>query len=244
MIVTLAPRFDVVKKGFAVRPFLFFILFSLSSSLFAAHELFQRGKFWTDLSIRGTVDDAKKYDYLVRFNLRFAEQESIFEERIVRLGIGTWLSDRHHLQLGIQAKHDVPYNEDRPEHGFRFQQQVTSLWVRNKTFLANWRARLEERRELGKAGWSFRFRERIQFRFFWKNSAGIEPIFREEISLLLNHPDWVSRKTLDQNRVFLGFHKQLSAHWSYQLGYSNQFKIRDPNIMNHIAILSFDYERN
>lgn len=108
----------------------------------------------------------------------------------------------------------------------------------------NFRTRLEQRERSNQDTWNVRVRFKAISIAQKPLFADFQPMISDEVFLLLNHPDWVSENTFDQNRLFIGFQVRMTQTLWWQLGYINQYIERNHNtgsVMNHIASVSLAY---
>lgn len=131
-------------------------------------------------------------------------------------------------------------NNDIVSHENMLYEQVS--WSFSPTL--NFRTRLEQREKSNQDTWNVRVRFKAISIAQTPLFANFQPMISDEVFILLNHPDWVTENTFDQNRLFLGFQVRMTPSLWWQLGYINQYIQRNHNTgssMNHIASVSLAY---
>lgn len=125
-------------------------------------------------------------------------------------------------------------------HEYMLYEQVS--WSASPSL--NFRTRLEQRERNNQDTWNWRVRFKAISIAQTPLFADFQPMISDEVFLLLNHPDWVTESTFDQNRLFIGFQVRMTQTLWWQLGYINQYIERNHNngsVMNHIASVSLAY---
>ena len=111
--------------------------------------------------------------------------------------------------------------------------------MRRERMIVVQRSRLEERVSHLVGGTSVRLREATLIKFKQLISEKISPVFFEEAFILLNHPAWVSKKTISANRAFLGVEIPLDKQMGLQVGYMNLMLNADKTQHVNMLYLSF-----
>jgi len=224
---------------FIVRRFLFFLLavFFVPNCLAASTE--QSTKLWTSVQKKGYIS-RDKWGYLVQLHVRFGDDSPSFDSGIARLGLGYHSSKTLSFWVGYDflSKQDVGTIKFSEEQ--RCWQQLSWEIPTLAPSQLIYRARLEERESTKGSGVAFRLRQKITLKKGNSRMGGtVVPFVADEIFFNLNHPEWISSKTVDQNRLFVGLDIPLGKGRTLKIGYINQFEFRDVNRMNHIIYCSY-----
>ncbi|RUR14872.1 DUF2490 domain-containing protein [Legionella septentrionalis] len=193
---------------------LFSLLMLLFSSTLFAGKTFTGS--WDGITL--TTDPHKPFFFYFQTEGRFYNSY-VRDELFTRSAIGYSASKKLSLWAGydfFQSLHD----SKEIVQGVWQQGQYQLIDVEKLTF--TWRSRLEERFATFGAGTALRLRNRalIQFNKLIQNKLSL--IIYDEVFLNLNHPDWVSSKTLSQNRFFLGARFPVKENTSVVMGYINR----------------------
>ena len=171
---------------------------------------------------------------------RFGFDSPIFNTGIVPLGLGRQLSQTVSFWLGYDfvPKKDVTTKKSLVEQEV-WQQLLWKIPTQSPTLLTS-RSRLGERRSTAGSGVSFRLRQKFTIKMNGSTRGGSDvPHISNEIFFNLNHPEWVSSKAVQQNRLFFGFDVQIGKDRVLEIGYLNQLEFREGvNRMNHIISFS------
>jgi len=178
--------------------------------------------------------------YTLQFHVRLEAEDPYFDTAILRGGLGKAVNPRLNFWLGYDF---IPFTQDNPtriEYEHRPWQQLIFQVPTESTPYITLRTRLEERYQPDESGIALRLRQRATLTFKEITKKSFTPIAYEEVFFNPNNPDWVSTRTLSQNRVFLGGNLPWTRKRIVEMGYVNQYQARNgsANQMNHIFSVS------
>ena len=156
--------------------------------------------------------------YALSFEARTNFKDSGDNQYLMSPSIGYTLSDRQDVWLGYDLflTNKISIDEQR------IWQQDQYAFVKNNKQTLTLRSRFEQRFSTDDDGVALRVRERLTWvlnNFFAKKYS---PEVYEEVFFNVNNPDWVSSKTLSQNRLFMGVSTPLNKKTALLVGYLNQ----------------------
>jgi Protein of unknown function (DUF2490) len=215
----------------------FLILICLAQVSFA-RSLKQNGSLWTILEKAGKFSEQGNLKYLFLGEGRFDvinTSSNVFELAKGRLGLGYQLGDPATFWLGYDVNGTLPLDSDQGTLENRFWQRLNyQIWLGHHKSLTVI-SKIEERKRTDNTNWAYRLREELKLKLIHKLAKNLTPIISDELFFNLNHPDWVSSSTFEQNRAFIGISKALNIEYLLTMGYMNQFRVRSPNNrMTHI----------
>ncbi|WP_081726643.1 DUF2490 domain-containing protein [Legionella oakridgensis] len=173
---------------------------------------------------------------------RFYFNHSNVDELLMRPALAYNVSKKLSVWIGYDFFQSI-HNSERINQAFWGQAQIKMIDSNSINLVS--RTRLENRLSTLGQGQAIRLRERgfVELKLFPKIKP--RPILYDEIFLNLNHPDWVSKKTISQNRVFLGIKISLSKTTDLIIGYLSrtQYNTEETikeNLANVMFEVSFD----
>jgi len=229
-------------KGFLVRKLITLLLFLISCQALPAYAATHYFQSWTSLKWVGDIKESK-FHYFLNAQARLIAADPTFNQAVFRAGLAYNLTSRTSLWLGYDYVPTQPVGK----HTFRYEHRSWQalLWraPKRKYIIPTLRTRLEQRYLIGNPGVALRLRQKIAITFapiLRIAPKDATPVIWDELFFNLNHPSWITKNTIDQNRVFLGYSIPIAKRIIFIIGYLNQYKIRNPkNIMNHILYASF-----
>lgn len=195
-------------------------------------------KDWTAANILGSFSDNSSFKYYLEPQLRLIDTNSVFNQFLLLGGIGYQINKDITVLLGTGwIKTRTPENTETQER--RIWEQLN--WrINNKlNWSINSRTRLEQRERLDYAQMSIRLRERMWIRIPFKKWESYSFSCFDELFFNLNHPQWASPYTLEQNRAFIGISKQISNTITIDAGYLNQYVRASTNYQDNVFLLNF-----
>ncbi len=215
------------------------LLYTLATSVFA---LTQNEKLWIGA---GTVRDLSsdgKWRYLLMTQARFIDESHPVQSILAEGGIGNVISKHSTLWAGYRYTGRNPYNGYTPED--RLFQQIVSKLLSSDSNEITYRARLEELIIRDTAGISLRLRHRLAFTHKKAVIYNLEPYLFDEIYTQLNRTEFTPNYFIFENRAFLGFKIRVNKKKSIELGYMNQYQMRQrnqsQNVMSHVLVIMYD----
>lgn len=212
-----------------------FLLFFLTST----HALIEETKQWSDFNIQGPFSKDSPWLYWAAIQNRLIDHVDYFDDLNMQGGIGYSVLNNLSFWQGYQWFSNNQMSDLGQEN--RLWQMMVYTPINNPQLRVISRSRMEERRLESSGQWGFRFRERVNVVLPQKIFHRYSPEIYDEILIKLNQPDWISsNNTFDQNRFFVGIQFPTSRISYLELGYINQYLIREPeNIMANIIYCGF-----
>lgn len=217
-----------------------YCLFSLLCASRAIGETHGETKLWNLAVVTGSFTESSNVRYYLQPQINFIDDKYKFHNAFVYAGLG------YEFGLGNQIWAMAGYNYLKKEDGHirrldMFRQQLDWRLADNAIFLINNTTRFEERKDTKEPGWAVRIRERVMLRLPFKSWERHSLVVFDEIFLDLNHPRWINNNTfLEQNRAFIGIGTTLSKHVFFDVGYLNQYQMREENVMSNVLYCIFN----
>lgn len=112
--------------------------------------------------------------------------------------------------------------DDSNQHRQAVWGQVQINLPKNNWAEINSRLRTELRFSTLGHGNAYRARERIMLTFPLTRNNTVSPVLFDEVFFNFNHPEWVSNKSISQNRIFLGLEISFDKKTGLLFGYLNR----------------------
>lgn len=221
----------------------FVILFLLFSGLATAH-LRSRGMLWAGFDLSGKFSTDSKWHYDIINQGRFADNRSSLEQYFFRPSIYYQYNKKWSFWVGYDLIPTIPRNSLNSFLEQRIWSQTQYAVKFAKYFELSSRTRLEMRWRQNRQDTAYRLRQRLDLSFIDFNHLGINIDIFDELFLGLNNASWVTDRTLDQNRIFLGLIIPLRKNFALEVGYLNILRPRSPNnLMDNVfvAALAFNF---
>lgn len=214
------------------KHFLFcFLLFTADASL--ANQ--SRSELWTNVTVAGRT---QSYLYELQPQLRFNEQGSPIDAFIAQAKIGQRISQQSTFWVGGRfGTNELDTDTARKE--IRFLEELKWDLPNRSPFKVQFRTRLEQRKAFDASRVAHRFRERIDLKKPWRRGIGV--ISYDELFVNLNHVDWISTHTFDQNRFYLGVENKTTPSSNVRIGYLFVYVPSNPPQANHILQCSASF---
>lgn len=189
-------------------------------------------KLWSLLTLSGNYGT---FVYNIEPQLRLIDQNNTFNQFLTNAGGGYQVAPSWQFWLGqtistlSQDAGPGDFEEYRMWEQIIWQHAFQSAQLTSRT-------RLEQRKSFYFPEWANRFRERILI-----NIPLTEPLsltLSNEILINLNQVDWITTKTLDQNRAFIGIVQNLSPSTSVSIGYMNQLLFTPIRQADNVLVLN------
>ncbi len=169
---------------------------------------------------------------------RFADDASKFSQGIIRPGIGYQITDTTSVWVGYAwAPTSTPYVRAPFDEQRLWQQLIWSdkfSWGRLTS-----RSRMEERWAPQGDVMGARYRHLLKAAIPLAFAPGYSYIIQSEAFVSLNDTDWGPRRGFDQNRFFTGLGYAFNKNISTEVGYMNQYIIRQgANYMGHNLVVN------
>jgi hypothetical protein len=174
-------------------------------------------KFWSSFTLNGNYGT---FLYHIEPQLRLIDASKPFNQFLTNAGGGYQVAPSWQLWLGqtISTISQDTVAGDYEE--YRFWEQA--VWQHNLATLSLIsRSRVEQRKSFYFAEWANRFRERLLINIPLTDNFSL--VTSDEFFINLNQVSWVTTKTWDQNRAYIGLTQQLSKSTFLSVGYMNQW---------------------
>lgn len=199
----------------------------------------QKAGLWNDLTLVGYFPEDNKFEYLLNGQLRWLNQQHYFQTGIFQTGLGYKVLPKLSLWGGYQWESGNQIRNTAAVN--RLWQQTSWNIISNDNFIFDNRNRLEERESVDQSQLSYRLRERFTLLFPKKLYGNYTPLMADELFFNLNKPVWVSNRTFEQNRFFVGIDIPVRKDF-FEIGYLNRYIFRTiNNEMDHILYLSYNF---
>lgn len=192
-------------------------------------------KQWSELIVTGPWHDTQHIRYIMNSSLRFIDEHHGFEIGLIGYGLGYQYRPHIGFWLGYQWNSRNQINGHRQED--RIWQQIIWDAHRFNRYVFTTRTRLEERFRNSAPGTSYRLRERVALQCAKHTPGRVCAVTRDELFVNLNHPQWVNRQSINQNRYFVGM-DIYAKHHLFEFGYLNQYTLSNTHHnMDHVLYL-------
>lgn len=193
-------------------------------------------KSWIGLELVAPLDDCKKYYFDFFPQTRTNWTDGVYDETHTEVSFGDKVLPNLSFWFGYTS---VAPGVVRKENDL--WQQILWVMADNKCINFTSRTRVEERRTTSQPEWADTLRQKFIILLPNAINKNIMPLISEEIFINLNHPVWVNRQTINQNRAFIGFRVPLDKHVNFDIGYMNQYVLTNTvNQINHIIFLTLN----
>lgn len=194
---------------------------------------------WTGFVVVGPAKFGPTIKYYFDSQLQLLDDPYKFEEVYSSVGLGKQVNDRWLLFIVNRFSISKELSDGQMNYEYMLWEEANWSTVLKNALNVSTRSRLEERKRFSESEISLRLRERIMFRkpLRW---PGYTFVISEEAFFNLNHPAWVSNQFFAQNRVFIGFGKELSKKMQVDIGYLNKFQFGDSQQMTNILAINFN----
>ncbi len=174
-------------------------------------------KLWSSFTLTGNYGT---FLYNIEPQLRLIEATNAFNQFLTNAGGGIALNPTWQFWLGQTISTVAQDAEPGSVEEYRSWEQV--IWQRQiKSIRLNSRTRVEQRKSFAFATWANRFRERMTANI--PLAEKLDLVVGNEILVNLNRVEWLTTKTWDQDRIYVGFTRQLSKSTFLSVGGMNQW---------------------
>jgi len=222
--------------------FLIILLACILPMLALANALDQRSKFWTNFRVDGDITKDTKWVYLFDVHIRFRDQDPAFDQAIFRPSIGYHFDERWTAWFGYDFLPKQSTDDDLDLEQ-RFWQQLSYKPVITEKFKLTLQSRVEQRENFEVNGVAWRWRQKILMLFPGLLGRSVTPLISDGLYFNMNRVPWITKNTIDQNRLTAGVLITCSHQFDLGVFYVNQYLVRDPNnIMNHVLYVSLQWD--
>lgn len=208
---------------------LFVAFLSVTSPIMAVQST---DKLWSLITLSGNYGS---FLYNIEPQLRLIDQNNTFNQFLTNAGGGYQVAPAWQLWLGqtigtlSQDAGPGDYEEYRMWEQIVWQHSFDSAKLTSRT-------RLEQRKSFYFSEWANRFRERMLINI--PLTTKISLALSNEILVNLNQVEWITTKTLDQNRAYVGLVQKLSPSTSFGIGYMNQLIFTSIRQSDNVLVLN------
>lgn len=215
----------------------------LATQTLYAKPLQQETKLWLNLMSNKAISKNGKWRFSPWVYVRLFNPNHVFDQGLAQGLVGYQWTPRMITWLGFNY---VPMVINATGKYTAEKRGIAQLTVAlsqrgNHTFALGNRVELRIRNNEAHPAWRYRQGVVLIFPNVFKKGRGV--ILREQLYFNLNHPRWVNRQTINQNRFLAGvlnFSATTKRQWI--LGYLNQFVVRDAsNAMEHYLYLEYGF---
>lgn len=216
------------------------LLMLSSLPLFTTAHTVTHTKEWNTATIIGSFTADKQWKYTLQPTLRFRDDKYKYESTLLFAGLGYQANTDTTVWL-LGGRTNNRRTSGNIENVNVIRQQTDVILADNAIAKATYTNRLEARKNTSESEWAYRVREMLTARLPFASWQGHCLTLINEAIFSINHPAWInSTSLLEQNRAFIGIGTTLSSQVSFDIGYLNQYQIRQPNEMSNILFLFFN----
>lgn len=230
-----------MEKGFSMRNCLLRSFYAcmlscfIFSMAFANENTTRHTKVWLQSTIIGPLIPDTKFRYYLLPRVRFIDNKYKYEESSVYLGLGYQPIESLLIFAGVTLLNSKSLEGDIHKD-YRYFQQTDWAMVSCECIHIINRSLFEFRKRQHEKQYASRLRERIMIRIPLSCFPNKSFVFYDEVFLNFNHPRWVSRKFVADNRIFVGMGFTLSKTMFLDLGYLKQYQYSKPNRINNVIL--------
>lgn len=218
-----------------MKHFIFIACYFFSSLLYSKDSY---DKLWELVTYTGQY---KTFLYQVEPQIRLINRSDAYEQFLINLGGGRNVTPTLQFWLGqtfsnVASSNTVAEDVTRSSvNEYRNWQQLfwTEIYHSNTIAL---RSRLEERYSFENSPWAVRLRERGYWTIPFTTRQSL--VLSDELFVNLKLVPWVTTKTIDQNRAFIGILQNVSPNASFSISYMNQYIFKNAPESNHAVVLN------
>jgi hypothetical protein len=225
--------------------YLIALLFFLSAT--PVWSLANTNKFWIPITLNGNYGDFL-YSVEPQFRLveprtsSFNKRNNVFNQFLGNFTGGFEVYPEWQLWFGQTISTIAQDAIARSREEYRAWEQITWQHHTLKNIQINSRFRAEQRKSLDFPQWAFRLRERLIIQVPLTQNMAYE--LSNEVLYNLNNVPWIDTTSWDQNRAYIAIVQTFSKHYSFAIGYMNQYLFRHKPLeqANNVLYLNFRYD--
>lgn len=194
---------------------------------------------WSALQYSGEFEKKPDYLYELELHAEFINKNNVFDEGLIRFGLGYALDGMKSLMMGFDFFPALGFsNRQHEEYRIWQQLEINSTTKRINLFS---RTKIEERKKSGYSQIALRLRQRFTLQSLTPLFKNFLPLVYDEIFFNFNKANWVDTHIINQNRIFLGFDRSYSS-FSLEIGYLNRAFFGTKNVtITHILYLTWKF---
>lgn len=201
----------------------------------ASAEIEEDGRYWLNLYMQGKLPVENLY-WSMDTHPRWRNEGEHFDTLILRPSVFYKLIPKASVWLGYDTVINHPagkssYTENRLWEQFMYQFDPVG-----EVSLTS-RSRIEHRDREGFSDVAHRWRQMLRAVVPSGLHSQFSWVVYDELFVNLNTTDWIQRRGIDQNRLFLGGNWKFSPMCNGEMGYLNQFvNARNSDQDNHVLL--------
>lgn len=215
------------------------LIFFIFTSAFANEPTTRHTKVWLQTTVIGPLIPDTKFRYYLLPRIRFIDNKYKYEEGSIYLGLGYQPIQTLLIFGGIALLNSKSYEGDIHKE-YRYFQQTDWTIVSCDTIHVIHRSLFEFRKRQHEKQHASRLRERIMIRIPLTRFHNKTLVFFDEVFMNFNHPRWISRKFISDNRIFIGIGFTLSKTMVLDVGYIKQYQYANPNRINNVIFTNLN----
>ncbi len=189
-------------------------------------------KFWSLMTLTGNYST---FLYYLEPQLRLIETKGVFNQFLNNVGGGYQVAPDWQLWLGQTIGTTSQDAGPGSFEEYRIWQQIVWQHSINSVRLTS-RTRLEQRKSLDYSQWANRIRERMLVNIPLTSDYSL--VMSDEILVNLNRVQWITTKTWDQNRAYVGLVRSLSKTTFLSAGYMHQWIFTVPKQSDNVLVIN------
>lgn len=197
-----------------------------------ANELQKHTKLWTNMPISGNLTRNQKWKYYIEPQLRLIDDKYKFDQVNLFIGAGYQVSSALKFWLGLFRRYQIELNGSSHQEYRLWEQMDLSLIDRSYIQLSS-RSRLEERKNFIRSQIANRFREKLTAKYPFNDKHRFL-VLSDEIFVQLNKPEWVTNRTISENRASIGIRIPIKQFTAYEIGYLIQTQYGKVNQLSNV----------
>lgn len=190
-------------------------------------------KLWSLLTLTGNYGT---FLYYLEPQLRLIQTNRMFNQFLTNAGGGYQVAPAWQLWFGQTITTTSQDADPGNFEEYRVWEQIVWQHSINTVRLTS-RTRLEQRKSFDFAEWANRVRERMLVNI--PITTNISLAMSDEILVNLNRVQWISTKTWDQNRAYIGLVRQFTKSTSLSAGYMHQWIFTAPKQSDNVLFINF-----
>lgn len=216
------------------------LIFLMSTSSLAT--LRQDASFWSGVDYDTAISETRPIYFDLMLQARLTDSQQTLNALFIRPSLYYKFENRFRVAIGYDM---IPTYPDSDPLFFeqRFWPQIQKSYSPNKSSDITLRTRMEYRIRNIERSSAIRFRQRVELAYQLSQTGWIIDVF-DELFLGLKKPTWVTQRTVDQNRIFIGFAKKINRYIQLDFGYLSIYRPRIRSRLSHIPLLAIEFGLN
>lgn len=206
----------------------------------AQGETLHHTKLWSQAIIIGPLSVDHKIQYYIQPQLNLIDNKYKYQTALLYLGVGYQVERQLTLWLMNGLVNSRRLNGTYL-HEDILRQQANWVFFQRDPIAFFSITRIEERKSSDESQWSLRIRQRLGLRAPFSAFPHYALVVYDEAFFDLNHPAWINTNSvLEQNWAYIGIRAILTKEVSLDVGYLNQYLLRQTDQMNNVLYLTLN----